>query len=66
MLAKAFQNAIAPDQPMSWSEALIVSTAALMAALPVTAGLYLAKSALGINLMTGPSPLHDLLYHFVV
>jgi hypothetical protein len=28
-------------------------------------GAYLAKSALGINLLTGPSPLHDLLYHLV-
>ena len=24
---------------------------------------YLAKSALGINLLPGPSPLHDLLFH---
>ncbi len=28
-------------------------------------GLYLLKSAAGINLMAGPSPLHDLFYHFV-
>ncbi len=27
--------------------------------------LYLLKSAAGINLFAGPSPLHDLLYHFV-
>lgn len=27
--------------------------------------LYLMKSALGINLMPGPSPLHDLFYHWV-
>lgn len=31
----------------------------------VIAGLYLAKSAAGINLMPGPSPLHDLLFHLV-
>ena len=33
--------------------------------LAFTAGLYLAKSALGINLLPWNSPLHDLLYHFV-
>lgn len=65
MFVKACQKAIAPDQPMSWAEAIIVSLAALCAAAPVVAGLYLFKSALGINLMDGPSPLHDLLYHFV-
>lgn len=65
VLSTAFQNAIAPGQHMSWSEAFIVSSTALLAAGPVAAGLYLAKSALGINLMAGPSPLHDLLYHFV-
>jgi hypothetical protein len=27
--------------------------------------LYLLKSALGINLMAGPSPLHDVLYPLV-
>lgn len=32
---------------------------------PVVCGAYLVKSALGINLMPGPSPLHDLLYHFL-
>ena len=65
MLSAAFQNAIAPAEPMSWAEAFMVSSAALFAAVPVVAGLYLVKSALGINLMDGPSPLHDLLYHFV-
>lgn len=51
---------------MSWTEAIVVSLVALCAAVPVVAGIYLVKSALGINLMDGPSPLHDLLYHFVV
>ncbi len=27
--------------------------------------LYLLKSAAGINVFAGPSPLHELLYHFV-
>lgn len=40
--------------------------AALMMSIPLAAAvLYLAKSALGINLFAGPSPLHDLLYHLV-
>ena len=65
MFIRACQKAIAPDQPMSWTEAVIVSLTALCAAVPVVAGLYLIKSVLGINLMDGPSPLHDLLYHFV-
>jgi hypothetical protein len=65
MLSAAIQNAIAPAVPMSWAEAFLISSAALLAALPVLVVVYLAKSALGINLMDGPSPLHDLLYHFV-
>lgn len=66
MLTMALQKAIAPTEPMSWVEAFVLSTAALAASVPVVAGLYLVKSALGINLMAGPSPLHDLLYRFVV
>ena len=31
----------------------------------LVAGLYLAKSAAGIDLFAGHSVLHDLLYHFV-
>jgi hypothetical protein len=65
MLLSALQNAIAPTQPMSWSEAIVLSSAAMAASLPLFAGLYLVKSAAGINLMSGPSPLHDLLYWIV-
>lgn len=65
MLVKDCQKAIAPNQPMRWAEAIIVSSIALCAAVVAIAGFYLVKSALGINLMDGPSPLHDLLYHFV-
>lgn len=50
---------------MSWAEAIILSSMAITAAVPVIAGIYLVKSALGINLMNGPSPLHDLLYQLV-
>jgi hypothetical protein len=70
MLVSALQNAIAPVQPqvgpMSWTEAILLSGMAFAASVPVVAGLYLVKSALGINVMDGPSPLHDLLYQFVV
>ena len=65
MFATALQNAIAPVQPMSWTEAILLSGMALAASVPVVAGLYLVKSALGINVMDGPSPLHDLLYQLV-
>lgn len=50
---------------MNWAEAIFISSAVLLAAVPIIAALYIVKSALGINLMEGPSPLHDLLYHFV-
>lgn len=32
---------------------------------PAIIALYLIKSALGINLLPGPSPLHELFYHLV-
>jgi hypothetical protein len=50
---------------MGWLEAMIVACLALVASLPFAAGLYLAKSAAGINLLPGPSPFHDLLYAIV-
>ncbi len=65
MLSRAIQNAIAPTQPMSWSEAFVLSSAAMAASLPLIACLYLVKSAAGINLMPGASPLHDLLFWIV-
>lgn len=37
----------------------------LLALAATVAVLYLVKSALGINLLPGPSPLHGLLYHLV-
>ncbi|MFN3868931.1 MAG: hypothetical protein ACK4MF_07700 [Hyphomicrobiaceae bacterium] len=45
--------------PLAW-------TLTTLAAPLAVAALYLVKSALGINLLPGPSPLHALLYHFVV
>lgn len=65
MPTKHIKKAIAPDQSMNWAEAIFISSAVLLAAVPIIAALYIVKSALGINLMEGPSPLHDLLYHFV-
>lgn len=49
---------------MRWSDAVITSMVALAAIAPVAVALYLMKSALGVNLMAGPSPLHDILYSF--
>jgi hypothetical protein len=44
----------------------VLSAIAIAAALiSATVVLYLMKSALGINLLPGHSPLHDLLYEFV-
>lgn len=65
MLTAALQNVIAPAKPMSWTEAILVSTVAAFASVPAIVALYLAKSAVGINVMPGPSPLHDLLYQVV-
>lgn len=65
MFARSLQKAIAPTEPMSWAEAFLLSSTALAMAVPVAAAFYVVKSALGINLMDGPSPLHDLLYQFV-
>jgi hypothetical protein len=65
MFSRALQKAIAPAEPMSWAEAICVSAMAVLSSLPLIVGLYLLKSAAGINLLPGPSPLHDLLYHFV-
>lgn len=50
---------------MGWMEAFMISAVAVVLCVPVTVGLYLVKSALGINLMTEPSLFHDLFYHLV-
>ncbi len=64
--APARSKYVSKYEPISWAEAFLLSSAVIVAAIPAIAGLYLIKSALGINLMDGPSPLHDLLYHFIV
>lgn len=47
------------------SRAMVVAFANTATAVLLVAGVYLVKSAAGINLLPGPSPLHDLLYHLV-
>lgn len=44
---------------------VVMAIANTASAALLLAGLYLMKSAAGINLLPGPSPLHDLLYHLV-
>ena len=65
------------NTPVSDAEALTGSAVlavlrTLMSAVAIGAGLiamasglYLVKSALGINLLPGHSPFHDLLYEFI-
>lgn len=55
-IAAAARSAADPRRAML--NALFATTMAVLAVPP----LYLIKSALGIDLMPGPSPLHDLLY----
>lgn len=61
MIATAYRNALLADT-MGWTDAFIVTATAALASILALPPLYLAKSALGINLMPGPSPLHDLLF----
>ena len=48
--------AVAPAGP------LVIQAAAVLASLVAIAIVYLVKSALGIDILPGPSPLHGLLY----
>lgn len=62
MIATAFRNALAADNALRWSDAFILSVLAAPGCAAAIAVLYIMKSALGINVMPGPSPLHDLLF----
>ncbi len=42
-----------------------VGSSATAILLALIVALYIAKSAAGINVMPGPSPLHDYLFHLV-
>lgn len=66
MLTSAYRNALFATSPLTWSDAFLLAASASSAAVVAASGLYLTKSALGINLMPGPSPFHDLLYWLVV
>ena len=62
MLAAAYRNALFSESDLTWGQAFLLAVATSAVAAICIAALYLTKSALGINLMPGPSPLHDLLY----
>lgn len=66
MISTAYRNAMIASEPLSWIDTLIVATTTSVAAALAFPPLYLLKSALGINLMPGPSPVHDLLYWMLV
>ena len=66
MLAIAYQNARYSESDLTWGQAFLLAVVVAPVALGSIAALYLTKSALGINLMSGPSPLHDLLYWMLV
>ena len=65
MRAAVAQAVLHPSRLTRCTEAFLLSSAALIATSVVIVALYIVKSALGINLMPGPSPLHDLLYPLV-
>lgn len=55
------------DSPSDAAEVVASAVYALTVTLGIAvliSALYVVKSALGINLLPGPSPLHDLLFHF--
>jgi hypothetical protein len=50
---------------LAFVRSVLVAFGATASAAALVVGLYLMKSAAGINLLPWHSPLHDLLYHFV-
>ncbi len=66
MLAAAYRNALSAESDLTWGQAFLLAVAMSAAATVGIVALYLTKSALGINLMPGPSALHDLLYWLLV
>lgn len=66
MLATALNAAFYPSNRMTWIQAFLLAAAAAPGGFLLFAALYLAKSALGINLMPGPSPVHDILFWVLV
>ncbi|MBL8884887.1 MAG: hypothetical protein JNL45_17735 [Hyphomicrobium sp.] len=66
MLASAYRNALCAESDLTWGQAFLLAGATSAVAMVGIAALYLTKAALGINVMPGPSPLHDLLYWMLV
>lgn len=66
MLATAYRNALLGNDALSWFQAFALALVSAWAATLAAIALYLTKSALGINLMPGPSPFHDLLFWMLV
>ena len=66
MLSDILHHAYYPSHAMTWRDAFLLAAFLAPFALIAASGLYLAKTALGINLMPGPSPLHDLLFWMLV
>ncbi|MEQ1714842.1 MAG: hypothetical protein ABL907_02450 [Hyphomicrobium sp.] len=66
MIATACRNALIADCPLKWADAFVLAGLASFATVVSASTVYLTKSALGINLMPGPSPFHDLLYWILV
>ncbi len=58
-------EAITGSAVLAVLRALMSAVAVVAGLVSVAAGLYLVKSALGINLLPWNSPFHDLLYQFV-
>ena len=62
MIATAYRNALIADARLTWADAFIVASTSSFAAVAALPAVYLVKSALGINLMPGASPLHDVFF----
>lgn len=60
-----FESALTGSAVLAPVRAMLSALLMLAVLLAAAAGLYLVKSALGINLLPWHSPLHDLLYHLV-
>lgn len=66
MLATAYRNALFGNDALSWVQAFVLALFSAFGSTLAFSALYLTKSALGINLMPGPSPFHDLLFWVLV
>jgi hypothetical protein len=58
-------SALTGSAVLAQARALVSALLTVTSLLAAAAGVYLVKSALGINLLPWHSPLHDILYHFV-